>query len=128
MPSVSTTAIHCHALTMAAGRPANRGFSTSSSCAAANAARSVLQNRHLIATALMVSPHTGHALVSSLMLLLRLNGGPGIIDSLHYAPARRRREHYRFPGAIACSRSGASCPSGAAGIGGGHCRLLRLAT
>ena len=47
-----------------AGCPAKRSLSASISLAAVYAARSVLQKRHLIATALMVSPQTGQALVS----------------------------------------------------------------
>src|SRR5712692_6129495 len=52
---------------MIAGWPTNSGFSTSASRAEAKAARSVPQNRHLIAAALIVSAHTGHGLVSSLI-------------------------------------------------------------
>src|SRR6202158_3548914 len=50
---------------MIAGCPLKRGFSTSASRDTANAARSVLQKRHLIAAALIVSPQTGQILVSS---------------------------------------------------------------
>src|SRR5882757_2331347 len=67
MPSVSATAIHCQALWMTAGWPMNNGFSTSVSLSAAKAARSVLQKRHLMAAALIVSPQTGQALPSSLI-------------------------------------------------------------
>src|SRR5436190_18946904 len=68
MPKVSTTAIHCHALKMIAGCPLNSGFSISASRVAANATRSVLQKRHLIAAALMVSPQTGQTLFSSFIV------------------------------------------------------------
>src|SRR5580698_7436492 len=51
-----------------AGWPLNRSFSVSASLAAAKADRSVLQKRHLSATALMVSPQTGQGLVSSSMM------------------------------------------------------------
>src|SRR6266849_166123 len=50
---------------MIAGCPLKRGFSSSASRDAANATRSVLQKRHLIAAALIVSPQTGQILVSS---------------------------------------------------------------
>src|ERR1700719_4925557 len=50
---------------MIAGCPLKRGFSTSASRDAANATRSELQKRHLIAAALIVSPQTGQILVSS---------------------------------------------------------------
>src|SRR4030095_5946799 len=50
---------------MTAGWPAKRGFSTSASRAALNASRAVLQKRHWIAAALIVSAHTGHCFVSS---------------------------------------------------------------
>src|SRR5450432_3305740 len=50
-----------------AGRPLKSGFSTSASRDAANAARSLLQKRHLIADALIVSPQTGQILLSSLI-------------------------------------------------------------
>src|SRR5260370_22465173 len=50
---------------MTAGCPLKRGFSTSESRDAANATRSVLQKRHLIAAALIVWPQTGQILVSS---------------------------------------------------------------
>src|SRR6266550_4531132 len=50
---------------MIAGCPLKRGFSASASRDAANATRSVLQKRHLIAAALIVSPQTGQILVSS---------------------------------------------------------------
>src|SRR6186713_1010035 len=52
---------------MTAGWPSNSTFSTSASRAAVNASRSVLQKRHLMAAALMVSPQTGHCFASSLM-------------------------------------------------------------
>src|SRR5216683_1129799 len=65
MPSVSATAIHCQALWMTAGWPMNSGFSTSVSRCAAKVARSVLQKRHLMAAALIISPQTGQTLVSS---------------------------------------------------------------
>src|SRR5580693_1844285 len=48
-----------------AGWPENRSFSVSRDLVAANAVRSVLQNLHLMATALMISPQTGHAFESS---------------------------------------------------------------
>src|ERR1700692_2492774 len=67
---------------MMAGCPLKRGFSTSASRDAANAVRSVLQKRHLIAAALMVSPQTGQALVSSLM-------GRGRHASLQHARSGR---------------------------------------
>src|ERR1022692_563335 len=51
---------------MIAGCPLKSGFSTSASRDAANETRSVLQKRHLIAAALIVSPQTGQTLVSSL--------------------------------------------------------------
>src|SRR5436190_23392027 len=49
---------------MMAGWPAHNSCSTSACRAASNAARSVLQKRHLSAAALMISPHTGHGLLS----------------------------------------------------------------
>jgi hypothetical protein len=42
-------------------------FSISASRAALKASRSVLQKRHLMAAALIVSPQTGHCFVSSLI-------------------------------------------------------------
>src|SRR5450759_3389331 len=55
-------------LEITAGWPAYRSFSTSASLVAAKALRSVLQKRHLMATALMASPHTGQGLVSTSMI------------------------------------------------------------
>src|ERR1017187_4545895 len=55
-------------LYITAGWPLKRSFSDSASLVAANAERSVLQKRHLSATALMVSPQTGQGLVSSSMI------------------------------------------------------------
>src|ERR1035437_3479085 len=55
-------------LEITAGWPLNKSFSTSASLVAAKAPRSVLQKRHLMATALMASPHTGQGLVSASML------------------------------------------------------------
>src|SRR5450759_3143258 len=55
-------------LEITAGWPAYRSFSTSASLVAAKALRSVLQKRHLRATVLMASPHTGQGLVSASML------------------------------------------------------------
>src|SRR6266568_7770268 len=52
---------------MTAGCPLKSGFSVSASRDAAKATRSVLQKRHLIAAALIVSPQTGQILVSSFM-------------------------------------------------------------
>src|ERR1700678_505729 len=53
---------------MTTGYPENKSFSVSRSFVAANAARSVLQKRHLRATALMVSPQTGQAFSSPSMI------------------------------------------------------------
>src|ERR1700694_2928966 len=55
-----------------AGCPLKSGFSTSASRDAAKATRSVLQKRHLIAAALIVSPQTGQILVSSFMGMFRV--------------------------------------------------------
>src|SRR6266566_8629695 len=58
---------------MTAGCPLKSGFSSSASRDAANATRSVLQKRHLIAAALIVSPQTGQILVSSFIGALLAN-------------------------------------------------------
>src|ERR1700687_4737427 len=61
---------------MIAGCPLKRGFSTSASRDAAKATRSVLQKRHLIAAALIVSPQTGQILVSSFIGTLLADPSP----------------------------------------------------
>src|ERR1700688_4653431 len=63
---------------MIAGCPPKRGFSTSASRDAANATRSVLQKRHLIAAALIVSPQTGQILVSSFIGALPADLNPKV--------------------------------------------------
>src|SRR5215510_121708 len=66
IPIVITTIAHSPSDEITAGLPANNSRSTSASFALSYSLRSVLQKRHLIAAALIVSPQTGHGLLSSL--------------------------------------------------------------
>src|SRR5262245_34872484 len=66
MPSVMMATAHCPSDEIAAGWPSKSCRSTSAALACSCSTRSVLQKRHLMAAVLIVSPHTGHGLVSPL--------------------------------------------------------------
>src|SRR6266851_8061709 len=116
---------------MIAGCPLKRGFSSSASRDAANATRSVLQKRHLIAAALIVSPQTGQILLSSFIgaLLADLQAIGSISQFL--CGSRDNIDQFagllvvdRFPDQDIRRRHGASVIKPIPGIGGrGDCAV-----
>src|SRR5450432_2390647 len=68
MPIVSTAHTYCPRVKKGAGCPVNRVDSVSAARLAAKASRFSPQKRHLMAASLMVSPQSGHGLVSGAVL------------------------------------------------------------